>query len=188
MSPLTIGEIILGEICHIRARRKKGPRYDPTLTRVQVDEFQNLLLLCPTCHTVIDKNPSTYSIELLEEIKELHERAAPCEISPGVARIASLMLAHFQKSHAITNSPVSTTASVTASRGGVAISVGGHNMGGICVKTSGSGPARKQYPRNSIGADANLTNYVEYLCQLYVDYMSPTGLTAGEPLGGLVRQ
>ena len=29
------------------------------------------------------------------------------------------------------------------------------------------------YPANSIGADANMTNYVEYLCELYVKYMRP---------------
>jgi hypothetical protein len=47
-APLIIGETVVGEICHIRARSKKGPRFDATLSAAQRDEFPNLLLLCST--------------------------------------------------------------------------------------------------------------------------------------------
>jgi HNH endonuclease len=181
-SPLTIGDSILGEVCHIRARRKRGPRYDATLSTADIDQFHNLVLLCPTCHTLVDKDPRTYSAELLQDIKELHERNAPCEITPDLGRQALLILAKHEakRTPTVMRSPVSTKASVSASQGGVAISVGGHNLGAINVTAHPKKPAISRYPANSIGADANLTNYIEYLCQLYVDYMSPTGLTTDE--------
>ncbi|MBC7980301.1 MAG: hypothetical protein H7Y36_07035 [Armatimonadetes bacterium] len=49
------------------------------------------------------------------------------------------------------------------------IQVGGNLS--ITVRT----PAKEvsKYPKNSIGADADMTNYIEYLCDLWVKYMSP---------------
>lgn len=76
-SPLIIGDTVVGEICHIRARRKGGSRHDPQLTAAQKDEFENLILLCSTCHKLIDSNPADYSSEWLLSIKASHERTAP---------------------------------------------------------------------------------------------------------------
>ncbi len=67
--PLLKGEQVLTEICHIWARRKGGARYDPTLTALEKDEFKNLILLCPTCHTLVDKDRKTFEVETLLDIK-----------------------------------------------------------------------------------------------------------------------
>jgi hypothetical protein len=178
-SPLVVGDYVLGEICHIRARRKTGPRYDPMLSAKDRDELANLILLCPTCHTFVDKNPKTYTIKVLLDIKELHKRGDTFEITPEMSRQALLILEQHQRS-SVSGSPVSTDSTTTASSGGVAISVGGHNLGSIKVNSGRSQSSPRGYPANSIGADANMTNYVEYLCQLYVDYMQPTGIGSGE--------
>lgn len=66
-------EIVIGEICHIRAQSEGGPRYDPNLGEDEVDAYSNLILLCPTHHTYVDKNPEEYPIEELERWKELQE-------------------------------------------------------------------------------------------------------------------
>jgi hypothetical protein len=50
---LFVEDTILDVLCHARARRKGGPRYDPTLTEEQKHAAANLILLCPTCHTLL---------------------------------------------------------------------------------------------------------------------------------------
>lgn len=61
---------VIGEICHIRAQSERGPRYDPSLDEEEIDAASNLVLLCPTHHTIVDKNPENYTPEQLEEWKE----------------------------------------------------------------------------------------------------------------------
>lgn len=67
-------ETVIGVIAHIRARNPDGPRYDPDMPEEERDEFSNLMVLCPTHHTRIDKNPEKYPPEKLEEWKEQHEQ------------------------------------------------------------------------------------------------------------------
>lgn len=164
-SPLLQGEHVLAEICHIRARRKGGARYDATLTATEKDDFKNLILLCPTCHTLIDKNRQTFTSELLLEIKELHERGAEVEITPELSRQAMLVFNKIAGTH---------TTKATARDNAVAVAIGGDNHAPITIHARGRKEKETRgYPANSIGADANLTNYIEYLCELYVKYMSP---------------
>ncbi len=175
-SPLIVGDLVLAEICHIRARRKGGPRYDPTLTAEERDAFRNLMLLCPTHHTEADKNSAKFTAELLSDIKEMNERGGDSEITPLIAEHAARIHAkQFEKSkRAIESSPVHGGAPATASHGSVAVSVAGHNQGNINIRVGGKGGEPKaKHPANSIGADANLTGYIEYLCDLYVKFMSP---------------
>ncbi|WP_160164226.1 HNH endonuclease [Natrialba taiwanensis] len=76
-------ETVVGEICHIRAQSEGGPRYDPSLSDEEIDEYSNLILLCPTHHTHIDKNPEDYPIEELERWKKEQEAmsTSPTELS-----------------------------------------------------------------------------------------------------------
>lgn len=172
-SELVIGEHVIAEICHIRARQRRGPRFDPNLTAEQKDAFANLVLLCPTCHTLVDKNPHTYSVELLTDIKEMHERGASLEITPDIARHAMLVLEKYRGLSSVKVRETNTTSAV-ALKGGIAIAVARDNVGSIHVHAaSRSKETGTRYPINSIGADANMTNYIDYLCDLYVKYMSP---------------
>lgn len=59
-------EMVIGVIAHIRARCEDGPRYDPDMTDDERDDFSNLMVLCPTHHTRIDKNPEKYPPEKLD--------------------------------------------------------------------------------------------------------------------------
>lgn len=173
---LIVGDLVIAEICHIRARRKGGPRYDPTLTAEARDEFKNLLLLCPTHHTEADKNPLRFTAELLTEIKSMHERDGGSEITPQIADQAALIHAKNapKSKRIITDSPVRGDASSIASNGSVAVSISGHNQGNINIRLEGKGAKSKRgHASNSIGADANLSGYIEYLCDLYVKFMSP---------------
>lgn len=157
---LVNGEHVLAEICHIRARRKAGPRYDSTLTADERDGFANLILFCPTCHTLADKDRKTYTVDFLTRIKTAHEGQAAVELTTPVIDQALRILAKISEKR---------PAKAIAKGRGIAVAIGGDNHAPINIKT-GSDRATKGYPTNSIGADANLTNYIEYLCGLYVDY------------------
>lgn len=67
-------DILLVEICHIRAVSGKGPRYDTNYPKEEVDSVENLMLLCPNHHTIIDGNFEKYTIEALLHMKSEHER------------------------------------------------------------------------------------------------------------------
>lgn len=179
-SPLIIGEVVVGAICHIRARRKLGPRYSPDLSPTAKDEFDNLILLCTTCHKLIDSAPDDYPPEWLQTVKQAHERKAPqpVELSLADARHALLILAkHAPKTKGtiLTVGDVSVPGGVqsSAKHGAVSVAIGGANQAPINIRMPAGKPARQPYPANSIGADANMTNYIEYLCDLYVKYMLP---------------
>lgn len=64
---------VTGRICHIKAQKAGGPRYD----QLQGDEdrhgFDNLIIMCPIHHDVIDSDEISYTVERLTEIKKQHE-------------------------------------------------------------------------------------------------------------------
>lgn len=62
-----------GEQAHIVAEEDNGPRGKSRLTPEQRNNYPNLILLCPNCHTKIDKAPEEFSIELLHQLKAEHE-------------------------------------------------------------------------------------------------------------------
>ncbi|MDP7707519.1 hypothetical protein [Mycobacterium sp. TY815] len=66
--------VVVGEEAHIRSGRPNGPRYDPDYPRADIDKYENLMLLCPTHHTMIDAhNGDAHSVESLLKMKLLHE-------------------------------------------------------------------------------------------------------------------
>ncbi|MER7196702.1 hypothetical protein CG723_41025 [Streptomyces sp. CB01635] len=75
---------MLGEIAHIRAAESGGARFDPGMTNNERRAFTNLVLLCPTHHTLIDHVGSRHRFDwaCLEDVKHRHEsrfrRALDC--------------------------------------------------------------------------------------------------------------
>jgi len=66
---------VVGQIAHIQAASKKGPRYNPPISDEERASFSNLMLLCDKHHKMIDNkaNEDEYSIELLKSWKAEHE-------------------------------------------------------------------------------------------------------------------
>jgi hypothetical protein len=62
----------VAEIAHIFAAGDKGPRAKAELTPAQRGAYENLILLCPLCHTKIDKLPGVYTDEVVRHWKERH--------------------------------------------------------------------------------------------------------------------
>jgi hypothetical protein len=171
-SPILIGSTVVGEICHIRARRKNGPRFDPLLTSAQRDEYPNLILLCATCHKRVDSEPHTFTVDLLAEIKEFHEAKGDLEVTPEIKRQSAILFQHLAPKRKVT---------AKTSGSGVAVAVGGDNHGKIIINQAAPKKAPKsKYPANSIGADANLSGYIEYLMELAYKYWeSVAAMTPG---------
>lgn len=88
---------VTGIICHIKARSKGGPRYDAKQTAEQRHAFENLILLCARHSKVIDSNPKTFTVELLGEMKEIHERNGNIDLLPSDVRKAEQLLDDYRK-------------------------------------------------------------------------------------------
>ncbi|MDV8052954.1 HNH endonuclease [Pseudomonas aeruginosa] len=65
----------LGEMAHICGDKPGANRHDASQTDSQRDDYQNLILLCPTHHTLIDRkeNETVYTVEILHAMKAEHE-------------------------------------------------------------------------------------------------------------------
>ncbi len=79
---------VIGRICHIRAKNVGGPRYDPDQSEKERNSFQNLILMCPIHHDVIDDDLESYTVKRLEEIKSHHESMSTkdLELDDSIAR------------------------------------------------------------------------------------------------------
>jgi hypothetical protein len=58
---------------HIVAYSGGGPRALEDFDRQVIDDETNLMLVCPTCHDLIDGDPGFYTVELLRGYKQVHE-------------------------------------------------------------------------------------------------------------------
>lgn len=61
-------------IAHIIGQSVDGPRGDENLEIGNRDNFDNIILLCPNCHTKVDKFPEHYLTSTLQEWKRTHEK------------------------------------------------------------------------------------------------------------------
>lgn len=73
-SDLNIADYHIGEMAHIIAASDKGPRAGKNIDAEDKAEYENLILLCPSCHTEIDKVPEIFPVELVLEWKANHKK------------------------------------------------------------------------------------------------------------------
>ena len=66
-------DAMFGQAAHIVAHSDKGPRADPEYLAEQLDFYDNLILLCGNHHTIVDKQPNTYTSDDLRGWKSEHE-------------------------------------------------------------------------------------------------------------------
>ncbi|MBT9471825.1 MAG: hypothetical protein V4514_04235 [Pseudomonadota bacterium] len=65
----------IAELAHVFAANADGPRAPGELTEAERGAFENLIVLCASCHTKIDKAEADYPVELLREWKASHQAA-----------------------------------------------------------------------------------------------------------------
>jgi hypothetical protein len=64
--------IHIAEIAHVFAANDEGPRSDAALSQEERCAFENLVLLCSLCHTIIDKAPEIYTDAVILGWKRTH--------------------------------------------------------------------------------------------------------------------
>lgn len=65
---------VMADIAHIHGRRPGAARYEPTMTDQDRRHFDNLVLVCPNHHRLIDRlEPDDYPPEKLRSWKQRHE-------------------------------------------------------------------------------------------------------------------
>lgn len=74
---------VTGRICHIKGRNPGGPRFDPEQGDAERHAFENLLLMCPIHHDVIDADEDSYTVARLQAIKSAHEASHPKRQEPS---------------------------------------------------------------------------------------------------------
>ncbi len=65
----------VAERAHIVSHSDDGPRSDPTIPSAARSDPENLVLLCPTCHTKVDKASDSYPAEELRRQKQARQQA-----------------------------------------------------------------------------------------------------------------
>src|ERR1700674_1194954 len=54
---------LVADVCHIKAEKPGGPRFDPTLTEEERRAPANLILLCNVCHSLVDRELKKYTVK-----------------------------------------------------------------------------------------------------------------------------
>ncbi len=63
----------IGEFAHIIDLKKATSRYEKNKKIEELNNIENIMVLCPTCHTKIDKESNEYTTLYLKEIKQQYE-------------------------------------------------------------------------------------------------------------------
>lgn len=77
----------IAEMAHIFAAVNGGPRSPQKMSSKERAHYRNLILLCPNCHTEIDKAPTSFTDKIIEEWKSSHKETIKAAI--GVVKFKS---------------------------------------------------------------------------------------------------
>src|SRR5882672_5129385 len=149
---------IVGAICHIEACGSAGPRHNPKLSEEKLHAFENLLVLCNVHHKIVDDQAATFTVDLLRDMKAMHERNGDIELSQEAARMATSLFKQTQVSIYAHNSNV------------ISNSPGAIQAETFVIKTT-----RKTVPpvvptHGAIGNDLAKRNYTLHLIERYNDF------------------
>src|SRR5688572_9918924 len=67
-------DAIVGDECHIHARQEGGARSNLSMSIDELDDYENLVLLCKVHHKMVDDQPNTYTANALKNLKKKHEK------------------------------------------------------------------------------------------------------------------
>lgn len=151
---------VTGEICHITARSPGGPRYDQSLSDQDRNGSGNLLLLCGHHHKVIDSQYQIYTVDVLLDMKSVHEKVAGRPEQASDIIFAKILLNDMDR------------IAVSQNTGNVAInSPGAIQAHEVHVRTSRRSVSINA-PPGTIGFDPGASRYVKYLIDRYNKFAS----------------
>ncbi|WP_375209297.1 hypothetical protein [Hyphomonas jannaschiana] len=94
-APMAINNTLLGEICHIKGSKPGSARHDPNQLDSERHAYNNLILLCPNHHTVIDDDEDAYTVDRLALMKSNHEGKTPQISEEESAAVATQYIQSF---------------------------------------------------------------------------------------------
>lgn len=87
-------EATFGQAAHIVAHSAGGPRSDANYPPEKLDKYENLLLLCGNHHTIVDRQPNTYTVDDLISWKAEHEAWILAKTDPRPSTVAWQVITH----------------------------------------------------------------------------------------------
>lgn len=87
----------MGEIAHIRSPSSDGPRFDPSYDDELLNSFENLLVLCPTHHRLVDfvqveQHPTERLMEIKRARESVKEKYVPWADQATLAELADAVV------------------------------------------------------------------------------------------------
>jgi len=160
---------VTGEIAHIKAAEKNGPRYDISQTEEERYGFNNLFLLCRRHHKIIDSEIKQHPVELLQKFKKQHELPGTIiEITPQMDSIGQALLRNYQN------------IIISNNRGQIAInSPGTVQANTINLKTTKQ-KVTIAPTEGSIASDLEMRSYIKYLISRYNEYQDQDKTKVGQ--------
>jgi hypothetical protein len=76
----------IDELAHVIARTADGPRGSSHLSLAERDEFANIVVLCPSCHTLVDKAPQQFPPPMLLDWKRRHAEAIKRSLTTPICK------------------------------------------------------------------------------------------------------
>ena len=86
--------LVTAHICHIYAISTDGPRGKSGLTEKELNSPENLILLCPNHHAVVDGQHKTYSADMLKEWKQTHQSKMQKRLSADLKSVPLDLFSH----------------------------------------------------------------------------------------------
>jgi len=121
--------------------------------------FENLLLLCSVHHRIADDQPATFTVELLREMKEIHERGGLSELSREAAPLTERLIAH-------SSTPLKASQSAQV----IVRSPSALQPHHVVIKTDKNPALAIQPTHGAIGHDLAMRNYTLHLINRYNDF------------------
>lgn len=147
---------VTGKICHIKAKSPGGPRYDSKQSDKKRNSFENLILLCGVHHDIVDDQPEKFTVEVLLNIKEMHERDGDTELSQENVRLVRRLI----------NSSLRLEASEAQVMVG---SPGAIQVKNLTIKTDKKSSRSIIIP-GTVGENARMYGYLNYLVGKYKEF------------------
>lgn len=148
---------VTGEIAHIKAASKEGPRYDSLQTEEQRHAYDNLILLCGRHHKLIDTEHEKYTVEKLFSFKN-KALGDIIELTPYTTTVAQSLLEHYQN------------LSISNNSGQIAINSPGAVQGkNVNIKVTKQKISLLP-PDGAIANNLEMSSYIEYLISKYNDF------------------
>lgn len=88
---------IIAVMAHIRGENAGAARFDFTLPEEERNRYKNLILVCPTCHKIIDDQQHIYTVQYLLELKDAHEKWISSSLKEQIANVTFAELAEVMK-------------------------------------------------------------------------------------------